>query len=302
MNAGPTEVFTPPVVELDVGPGERLRSAREAISLSVEEVAARLHLDTRTISNLEADNYDELPAPTFVRGYLRSYARLLNIAAEPIIDGFDRRGLEPPPLVADISTSDEVKASDPTMKFATIVIAVVLLSGVAIWAQSQFDVAWLTQDGSDGVAEGSGGPTLRPPDAVAPGGSDTGSLPVEGPTQGTQPLVVTEPATPAQTDPIVPVVQPPQPETTAATEVVNTVGRLVLRVRASSWIEVYDRDGERRYYGTGKAGDTIDVEGPEPFNVLLGFADGVRVEYNGQQFDPEPFTARGLARFKLGEG
>ena len=123
------EVKGSPLAALDSGPGERLRNAREAISLSIEEVAARLHLDTRTISNLETDSYEDLPAPTFVRGYLRSYARLLNIDPEPIIDGFNRCGLEPPPLVADISTSEEINAADPTMRFATIVVVVVLLAG-----------------------------------------------------------------------------------------------------------------------------------------------------------------------------
>ena len=82
MNTTETEVPGSRMVELDVGPGQRLQSAREAISLSIEEVSARLHLDTRTLGNLEADNYDKLPAPTFVRGYLRSYARLLNISAD----------------------------------------------------------------------------------------------------------------------------------------------------------------------------------------------------------------------------
>ena len=80
------------------------------------------------------------------------------------------------------------------------------------------------------------------------------------------------------------------------------VGRVVLRVRSSSWIEVYDGAGERLYYSTGQAGDTIDVQGSEPIKVLLGFADGVQVEYNGQAFDSERYTTRGLARFQLGEG
>ena len=57
MNSPQSEVLAPAAVELDAGPGQRLVSAREAASLSIEEVAARLHLDTRTIRNLETDNY-----------------------------------------------------------------------------------------------------------------------------------------------------------------------------------------------------------------------------------------------------
>ena len=92
-------------------------------------------MDTRTVGNLEADSYDDLPAPTFVRGYLRSYARLLELPAQPLIDSFDRRGLEPPPLVADITSSEEVKSTDVPMRLATGLIIVVLLAGVALVAK-----------------------------------------------------------------------------------------------------------------------------------------------------------------------
>ena len=49
-----------------------------------------------------------------------------------------------------------------------------------------------------------------------------------------------------------------------------------------------------------QAGDSIDLRAAEPMKVLLGFAAGVQVEYNGQSYDPSPHTARGLARFSLG--
>ncbi|MBT6272853.1 MAG: helix-turn-helix domain-containing protein [Chromatiales bacterium] len=293
MNTTETEVPGSRMVELDVGPGQRLQSAREAISLSIEEVSARLHLDTRTLGNLEADNYDKLPAPTFVRGYLRSYARLLNISADPIIDGFDRRGLEPPPLVADISTSDEVRATDPTMRLASTVVGVVLIGGVAIWWQTQFGPPlW-----DDPIPENPPvveGPIIRPPgNSFGSNTTQTNPLaadpipPIETVQSDAQKV---EPDIAADVVPLPPASAPPG------------VGRVVLRVRSSSWIEVYDGAGERLYYSTGQAGDTIDVQGSEPIKVLLGFADGVQVEYNGQAFDSERYTTRGLARFQLGEG
>ena len=88
-----------PQVEERVGPGRRLSDTRQAANLSLGEVASRLHLDLDTIRALEADDYDRLPAPTFVRGYLRGYARLLDLPPGPILEAFDQRGLTPPELV-----------------------------------------------------------------------------------------------------------------------------------------------------------------------------------------------------------
>src|SRR5690606_16574612 len=61
------------------GDGERLRKAREAAGLDVAEVARRLKMPVRLIQSLENQDWDGLDAPVFVRGQLRSYARLLGL-------------------------------------------------------------------------------------------------------------------------------------------------------------------------------------------------------------------------------
>ena len=58
----------------DVGPGERLREARQAAHLTVGEVASRLRLEPRVIERLESDDYEQLHGPTFVRGYLSGFS------------------------------------------------------------------------------------------------------------------------------------------------------------------------------------------------------------------------------------
>ncbi len=335
MNALETDPLAN-VVEIDAGPGQRLRQGREHVNLSVEEVAARLHLDTRTVRCLEADQYEDLPAPTFVRGYLRSYARLLNLAAQPIIDAFDRRGLEPPALIPDISTSEETTSTDAPMRLATASIIIMLLAGVVLWWNAEVGTNWLVgspdeaalttpaqlepsqpriepdaarepQTEEQSVAEAAA--ALPTPAAIPPPNATTRTVATAAvPTTGT---VTAPPATAAGTaagqqapsasgalpQPIAGAAQGPA---AAVAPAAGGVGHLVIRVRRDSWVEVYDRGGERLYYSTGKAGDTIDVRGAEPLDVLVGFSEGVRVEYNGQPVDLSPHTTRGLARFKLG--
>ena len=333
------------VAELDAGPGQKLRQGRESVNLSIDEVAARLHLDTRTVRCLESDQYDDLPAPTFVRGYLRSYARLLNLAPQPIVDGFDRRGLEPPALIADISTSEEATSTDAPMRIATAAIIFALLAGVVLWWNAEMGADWLSGNTNDGssatpaqlepslprieagaarepqtedqsVAEAAaalptpavptqtaGGVALPGAQALSASGQATSGQAQAAQLQAAQARLAQAGATSAVSAPTTAAAAAALAVGAAAapgTATAGGVGHLLIRVRRDSWVEVYDRGGERLYYSTGKAGDTIDVRGAAPLNVLVGFAEGVRVEYNAQPVDLSSHTVRGLARFKLG--
>ena len=62
-------------------PGQMLRAAREAKGWKVEQVASQLKLSRRQIEALEADAFADLPGLTFVRGFVRNYARVLEQAA-----------------------------------------------------------------------------------------------------------------------------------------------------------------------------------------------------------------------------
>ncbi len=66
------------------GLGERLKTAREALQLTEKEVAARLYLSVDTILFIENESFDHAPPRVFVRGYVRSYARLLNLSENEI--------------------------------------------------------------------------------------------------------------------------------------------------------------------------------------------------------------------------
>ncbi len=60
-------------------PGERLRRAREEQGLSQDEVSKHLRLSLSYLRALEEDDYDRLPEPPFIKGYLRNYARFLGL-------------------------------------------------------------------------------------------------------------------------------------------------------------------------------------------------------------------------------
>ena len=139
------------------GPGSRLKKARVEKKLEVEDVAGRLRLHVRTIQSIEADDYEHLPAPTFVRGYLRGYARIVDLPADSIVNAYDENDFGPPPLVPDISSREETKSTDFPVRLATYAVIGVLVLLVVLWWQSGSDsslIAPLQQPLSDDTASG----------------------------------------------------------------------------------------------------------------------------------------------------
>ena len=121
----------------DIGPGQRLREAREAAKLTAAEVASRMRLEPYILEKLENDDYEQLHGPTFVRGYLSGYARLLNLPERPILEAYERRGYGPPALVSELGGKAEVHVSDFPVRMTTYVIAGLLVVLVVMWWQSR---------------------------------------------------------------------------------------------------------------------------------------------------------------------
>jgi cytoskeleton protein RodZ len=66
-------------------PGVQLAARRQQLNLTVEHIANQLNLAPRQIQALEADNYGALPGMASVRGFIRAYAKLLKLDAEPLV-------------------------------------------------------------------------------------------------------------------------------------------------------------------------------------------------------------------------
>ena len=73
------------------GPGERLRAARLSMGYDLAKIASELHLTTPVVEALEADDFGDIGARVFVRGYLRNYARIVGMPVESILRQFDEK-------------------------------------------------------------------------------------------------------------------------------------------------------------------------------------------------------------------
>src|SRR3990167_3433607 len=78
-------------LNIEFYPGQHLAKERQDQGLTQEYVAGKLHLRVKMVELLEEDAYSELPQPVFVQGYLRAYAKLLNLDPSPILSSYSKK-------------------------------------------------------------------------------------------------------------------------------------------------------------------------------------------------------------------
>lgn len=127
--------------------GQALRAAREARGESLADVAYALRLAQRQVEAMELEHFDELPGPTFVRGFVRNYAKYLGIDAEPLLGRLGGAPSAPVAPVAIESSGSHAIGTLPVRegrrgkpKLGAIVLGIAVLGGVAAyfdWFQVQ---------------------------------------------------------------------------------------------------------------------------------------------------------------------
>ncbi|KTB59316.1 RodZ domain-containing protein [Pseudomonas syringae] len=319
-----------------VNPGETLRQARESRSWSLPDVALRLNLTVSSLSNLENGNFEKLPGHTFARGYVRAYAKLLDLDQAALVEQFDQytgtdgKGSS---VHALGRIEEPVRLSHNILRIVSLLLLVVLVGGGFVWWQDQASLRGKDQSGlnmehvevesADGttqihpldepeeapVAEvPASGQTSLPLNTGAPASEAPSAAPaapaagVAGHSAAQTPAAATPPASPAQAPVAAPNV-PSMPTTPAEqpAPVMAGAGQVSVQFVADCWTQLTDGNGKVLVSGLKRKGETLDVSGKPPLTLRLGFARGAQVSYNGQSVDVAPFTSGETARLKLGQ-
>lgn len=301
-------------------PGQLLRDARLRSGLSVEEVAEQLRLASSVIYAIEDDDFYEMPGRTYVLGYLRNYARLVNAQIENAISEHDEllpRGLHELPSEA-VDTPEQVSV------FANIPTGWVIGSVLAVAVAGYIGFVYFKRSHeAERVQLATPAPSTlsqdaeRKPEIVSPSPPPRPEQPppLSEPQIATTAPIKTQVEIPQETKErplrpfefdtrMEPVVSAAVPSTPRAEEgsrsVDNSSRKLVLYFDEGSWVSVRDRTETRLLNNTITAGETVELEGEPPFTVFLGNAPGVRVQYEGT-FQKLVTPERGLfARFTVG--
>lgn len=125
-------------------PGERLRAAREAKGMSVEDVAAATRIPKRHLETIEDGDFAVLPGRTYAIGFSRSYAKAVDLNDEEIVNEVrEQLGIEDPSERHRDGTIHQTE--DPTrlpsrgLVFASIIAAIVLLVGLFAFSRTFFN-------------------------------------------------------------------------------------------------------------------------------------------------------------------
>jgi cytoskeleton protein RodZ len=131
-------------------PGEILSAAREQQGLTQQQVADRLHLRLRSVKAIEADDVEEGVSSTFTKGYVRLYARLLGLHAEPLLRAFDTLHAQDagPARLQSFSKRVAREANDSRWNMVTYIIVLLVIGSVVVWWIDQSDFS-LTDSFSD---------------------------------------------------------------------------------------------------------------------------------------------------------
>ncbi|MDH3856633.1 MAG: DUF4115 domain-containing protein, partial [Gammaproteobacteria bacterium] len=117
-----------------IGPGERLQAARIQQGLSLEDVAHRMHLSLDILKAIEDNNFEEITAPIFVKGYLRAYARIVSLNEDEMILQYrDFYSEEDPPISSTSNILPELSAGDARIKWTTYFVILVIAVLLAAW-------------------------------------------------------------------------------------------------------------------------------------------------------------------------
>lgn len=134
QNNNENEVSTPAPVTGPT-PGELLRAARIKRNLELRDIADRLRLRLQIIELIEEDDYETFNSATFVRGYLRSYAKALELNEADVLAAYDRMGYEEPVSI-DMQSFSRRKAhqqNDNRLMFVSYAILVLVIGLAIIW-------------------------------------------------------------------------------------------------------------------------------------------------------------------------
>ncbi|MGL5389563.1 MAG: cytoskeleton protein RodZ [Serratia sp. (in: enterobacteria)] len=297
--------------------GQRLRQAREQLGLSQQAVAERLCLKMSTVRDIEDDNMSADLASTFVRGYIRSYAKLVHLPEEELLPMLEKQA---PVRVAKVAQMQSFslgkrrkKRDGWLMSFTWLIVFVVIGLTGAWWWQNhkaqQEEIATMADQSSAQLSQhGEGQPVpltdgnvdngasaVDPDSSPAPSANNTAAQQVPAvldPQAAQQPAVVApSQATIPDATAIAPTAQAQLPTGAAAVSAPEAdANGLVMDFSGDCWVQVVDATGKSLVSGIQKSGSRLNLAGKAPFKLTLGAPASVQVQFQGKPVDLSRFV------------
>jgi cytoskeleton protein RodZ len=291
MNEALTPQAVPQTDPRAGAPGARLALARQARGLSPADVARQLKLSVWQVEALEDGRYRQLPGPVFVRGFIRNYARLVELDPEELLRAAadslprpDRQVTLPEARNIPFPARRRPRWAWPAL---TVALVVGLLAAYEFrWNAPETQVVLPEAPVPVPAALPAEGAT-REVAAVRPVGE---AAPVEAPADAAS---VSEAARDAAPSPAVRV------EPVSAPAAQRGAKEIRLVFQQESWVEIRDRDEKVLFSQLNPPGTQQLISGLPPFSVVVGNSHGVRMTYDEKPVDLALHTKVDVARLIL---
>jgi cytoskeleton protein RodZ len=292
--AGPADSDAPVTVITEAPPptsfGARLNWERERLGLTVTDVAARLRLHPNQVRAIEQESLAKLPEAAYVRGFVRSYARVLNLDPAPLLADLGLKLTPAAESVVDgmVQARDysPVRAAAREHASRKIVMAGAVLLLIALGALGWYATHRPRPELPAAVTPA---PAAIPaPSTAAPGiAADSSASTAGGASASPAPASASSDTAPAAAD------------TASLTTPVPPAPLLKIRFAGPSWVEVKDAEGKVLLSQHSAAGAEHVIEGTPPFYVVIGDTTRATVEVRGESYDLAQYTRQNVARFTV---
>jgi cytoskeleton protein RodZ len=295
------------------GFGSRLRAVREARGLDLEACGHALRLPVRVLRQLENNEFDGIDYQVYIGGYIRKYARYLDIDDAEAEAAVARLKPSEPPLIATGGVSHSRYLLDRYATAATYVVLTLVIAVPTVWLGMR---GTLSRDMSH-LAPLDAAPVAQQDAPPMPASSSSSAKALVGNTATLAqtitpaPAVAASVARTAEQQPLlasmVPVpnldgdasVTPPAANPADAATVGSGSHSLTLSLPNSSWVEVIGKDGSRLEYGLLPAGTSKTYHSDQPLEVRIGNATGAQVSVDGQPVTLDPYRRANVAHFRV---
>lgn len=295
--------------------GTILKNRRESLGLTQQQVSSRLKLRVSLIQQIEDNQFDSDQVATFMRGYVRSYAKYVNLDEKVVLEALEHAGdvqhQEQEMMSFSRKTKTEKHNSRIMLLTWSIFAVIAGISSLWWWQNQQQDTLSQSLIAEESAEElvvdelnddqlttsldliEAEAPVVDAPELVdSEVMADTTVAP------GTE--IAPEKEAPAETQVAAAETQVAVEE--AAPEVVTPeplVNELVMQFSADCWIQVKDATGKTLSTGIKKAGQSLNLSGETPYKVVIGAPEAVSMTFASEPVDLSGYTSGKVARITL---
>lgn len=326
--------------DVSSNPGLILRAAREELAYTIDHVANELHLRSSVVQSLEDEDYDSFKNDVFLKGYFRSYCRLVNLHEGRMVELLDAqlvvRKKHQRSLDQEAKSAKQARRNKKILSLAVgavALIVIVLMVGKIVFSEDteqstpalnvEVPAEKIADYGqsSEPVASNESAVVLsqeaatqeNEPKELSPTQTDN-PLPAEMETSqdeesrsqadaSTEPEASTAETAQVETSPEENQVEPQAVEELGGDfESVGVQAEFFAEFSGDCWFTLKDISGKTIFADLKRVGQVVSYSGLAPFHIVLGDARVASIKFNGEEVDLKPYTRRnGRAELSLGK-